>query len=241
MVPTRFVERRDVGILAAVAVGAGMIILFLLAGITVAVGNSVPTEYWAAAGSLSGALVGLLAPQPATRGSLTRLAARMSAAVPGGAGGGAGGGGAGGDGVPGSAPSGALAATAVGAMARGAPARGGGQAAPDVDLTEAAQVPYQVSPDEVAAYSAQTARVEAVTRAASTAPLYDLRIIGLLVVGVAAFGVGIWLALTVGNHSPATASDTAVQNAATALIALGSAAGGALVGVLSPTPGRSQP
>ena len=87
--------------MAVVAVGTGMIILFLLAGITVAVGNGVPTEYWAAAAALSGALVGLLAPQPATRGSLARLAARMSAAGPGGAGGGAGGGGARGVGAPG--------------------------------------------------------------------------------------------------------------------------------------------
>ncbi len=228
-------ENRDVGILAVVGIGAGMIILFLLAGITVAVGNSVPTEYWAAAATLSGALVGLLAPQPATRGSLTRMAARMSAAVPGGSVGAAGGGGAGTGGGP--APSEELMAAAIGASPRGGPPRGGG-AAPAVDITETAQTQYRPAPEQIPAYAAQTARVEAVTQAASTAPVYDLRVIGLILVGLAAFGVGVWLALTVGNHSPATASDTAVSNAATALIALGSAAGGALVGLLSPTPGR---
>lgn len=237
VVPKLSMDKRDVGIMAVTAVGAGMIILFLLAGITVAVGNSVPTEYWAAAGSLSGALVGLLAPQPATRGSLTRLAARMGAAVPGGAGGGAGGGGARGGGVPGSAPSEALAGAGVG---RGvSPGWGAAPAPTQVDITEAAQTSYQVPAEQIPAFAAQTTRVEAVTQAAASAPSYDLRVIGLLVLGVAAFAVGVWLALTVGDHSPATASDTAVANAATALIALGSAAGGALVGLLSPTPGRS--
>lgn len=70
---------------------------------------------------------------------------------------------------------------------------------------------------------------------------YDLRIVLLSVVGIAAFVVGIALALSVGEHvaSATTAYDTAVKNAADTLIALGAGAAGAVIGLLAPSPERS--
>ncbi len=70
---------RDIGLLAVGAVGAALIVLFAGAGVILAVGHVVPTEFWAAASSLSGALVGLLAPQPTTKGALTRRASQYHA------------------------------------------------------------------------------------------------------------------------------------------------------------------
>src|SRR5664279_5561770 len=70
---------RDIGLLAVGAVGAALIVLLAGAGVILAVGHVVPTEFWAAASSLSGALVGLLAPQPTTKGALTRRAGHYHA------------------------------------------------------------------------------------------------------------------------------------------------------------------
>lgn len=159
--------------LAVAAVGAALIVLFIGAGIILGVGHSIPTEFWAAASSLSGALVGLLSPQPATKGSLQRQATQLHT----------------------------LAATAP---------------------------PEQTS--------ALLARADAATTAAPTSSNYDLRVILLSAVGAIAFIVGIVLALNVGDHTAAatTAYDTAIKNAADTLIALGSGAAGAVVGLLAP-------
>lgn len=219
------------GLVGVASIGSAMIILFLLAGITVAVNHTVPTEYWAAAGALSGAMVGLFAPPPATRASLTRQAARLAAAGP--------------DRGPASptwASAEQRAPAAVGAAAGGF--AGPAPAPPVVDITEPAPAgPGSAGPGTAgmspAGYSARTERVEAITRMAATASSYDLRVIGLLAVGLGTLIAGIWLALTVGDHIPGTAYDTAVGNASTALIALGSAAGGALAGLLTPTPGQA--
>src|SRR5438105_5910899 len=73
------------GLLAVGAVGAALFVLFIGAGVILSVGHAVPTEFWAAASSLSGALVGLLAPQPATKGAIQRKANQyhaLAAAAP---------------------------------------------------------------------------------------------------------------------------------------------------------------
>ncbi|MEP7180496.1 MAG: hypothetical protein ABI775_15525 [Pseudonocardiales bacterium] len=63
----------------------------------------------------------------------------------------------------------------------------------------------------------------------------------LSVVGMAAFVVGIALALSVGKHiaSATTAYDRAVKNAGDTLIALGAGAAAAVIGLLAPSPARS--
>jgi hypothetical protein len=171
-------DTRNLAAFAVGAVGAALVVLFIGAGIILGVGHTVPTEYWAAASSLSGALVGLLAPQPATKGALQRQATQLHA----------------------------LAATAP--------------------------------------LDQQPALIERADRAMTAAPAsstYDLRVVLLSIVGVIAFTVGIALAFTVGDHTAAatTAYDTSVKNAADTLIALGSGAAGAVIGLLAPTPGHS--
>jgi hypothetical protein len=164
--------------LAVSAVGVALVVLFIGAGVILGVGHAVPTEYWAAASSLSGALVGLLAPQPATKGALQRQATQLHAF----------------------------------AMTAPAEQRAG--------LVERAD------------------RASAAVAASST---YDLRVVLLSIVGLAAFVGGIVLAFNVGDHTAAatTAYDTAIKNAADTLIALGSGAAGALIGLLAPTPGHT--
>ncbi|MCW2495660.1 hypothetical protein [Jatrophihabitans sp.] len=169
---------KNLSIHAVSAIGAALVVLFIGAGVILGVGHSVPTEFWAAASSLSGALVGLLAPQPATKGALQRQATQLHA----------------------------LAATA-----------------PDDQRT------------------AFTARAEQTSAAVTGSSTFDLRIVLLSVVGFAAFVTGIVLAFQVGDHVAAatTAYDTAIKNAADTLIALGSGAAGAVIGLLAPTPGAA--
>jgi hypothetical protein len=176
---------RDIGLLAVSAVGAALIVLFAGAGVILAVGHVVPTEFWAAASSLSGALVGLLAPQPATKGAMVRRAGQYHALA------------------------------AVAAAAEPADTKSASLTRVANDATKAAQDPNTKS--------------------------YDLRIVLLSVVGMAAFVVGIVLAFSVGRHiaSATTAYDTAVRNAADTLIALGSGAAGAVIGLLAPSPARN--
>ena len=70
---------KNIAGLAVGAVGAALVVLFIGAGVILGVGHTVPTEFWAAASSLSGALVGLLSPQPATKGALQRQATQLHA------------------------------------------------------------------------------------------------------------------------------------------------------------------
>ncbi|MDP9093422.1 MAG: hypothetical protein M3N95_10935 [Actinomycetota bacterium] len=175
-------NNRDVGWLVVCAVGAALIVLFAGAGVILAVGHSVPTEFWAAASSLSGALVGLLAPAPTTSGALRRRATQYHAMA------------------------------ALTAQDETAPA---GRSASLAAMGDAS------------ALAAQAPNIKP----------YDLRIVLLSAVGVIAFVIGIVLAFHVGNHVPSstTAYDSAVKNAADTLIALGSGAAGALIGLLAPT------
>ena len=68
---------KSLAYVALVGVSAALLVLFAGGGAALAAGATLPTEYWAAATSLSGALIGLLAPQPATKGTLQRRAAEL--------------------------------------------------------------------------------------------------------------------------------------------------------------------
>lgn len=164
------------GTVTVIAVGAALVVLYIGAGVTLAIGHVLPTEFWAAASSLSGALVGLLAPQPATKGALERHASQLNMSI--------------------------------------ANAPAANRTALAADATRA-----------------KAAADESTTR-------YDARVLGLAAVGVVAFGLGILFAFKVGHHtaSHTTAYDTAVKNVADTLIALGSGAAGALIGLLAPSP-----
>ena len=61
--------------LAILAVGAALIALFVAAGLMGAFGSGVPQELWASAGALSGALVGVLVPSPKTPATPSAAAA----------------------------------------------------------------------------------------------------------------------------------------------------------------------
>ncbi len=166
----------------ASAVGVALVVLFTGAGVILAVGATVTTEFWAAASALSGALVGILSPAPATKAAGQRQAAEQR-----------------------------------------------NQAA---DAAMSAH-PNGTDRSEVVAKLAQESQVQA-----DKAPP-DYRIAVLVIIGAAAFAVGVWLALKVGHYEIATQYDTELKNAADTLISLGSAAAGAILGVLAPTPSKA--
>lgn len=166
----------------ASAVGVALVVLFAGAGVILAVGATVTTEFWAAASALSGALVGILSPPPATKAAGQRQAAEQR--------------------------------------------------------TQAAEAAMSGHPNgtdrsEVVKKLAEESQVQA-----DKAPP-DYRIVVLVIIGAAAFAVGVWLALMVGHHEIATQYDTELKNAADTLISLGSAAAGAILGVLAPTPSKT--
>ncbi|HEV7161857.1 MAG TPA: hypothetical protein VGN25_01245 [Solirubrobacteraceae bacterium] len=266
-----------------IAVGTALVVLFAGACVILAVGRSVPTELWAAAGSLSGALVGILAPPP-SQTTLSAVAATQAAAET-------------------AHESAVTAAKGVAAKQESEPAREAAERAvkaaeaqTPVDAMKLSASPVRLpsrelataafarvyakhrgaaeharaladeaagqSSDragsevrveeanatrdvlEAAAKGAQTAEGQAVkagVEAGAAAPHVrlegvDKRVLVLLLVGAIAFIAGIVLALQVG-HDAAKESfedDVALKNAATTLIALGSSAGGALVGLLAP-------
>ena len=175
---------RSLAQLALVGVSAALLVLFAGGGAALAAGNTLPTEFWAAATSLSGALIGLLAPQPATKGTLQRRAAELDRQV----------------------------------------------ASATADTTV---------PEERRRALAAAAHASSQAAADPTTKTYDLRIVLLSFVGVLGFLIGTVLAFQVGNGATATAYDTAVKNAADTLIALGSGAAGAVVGMLAPAPSSS--
>ncbi len=263
-----------------VAVGTALVVLFAGACVILAVGRTVPTELWAAAGSLSGALVGILAPPP-SQVTLGAVATTQAAATT-------------------AHESAVNAAKEVASTQQSAPAREAAQRAvkaaeaqAPVDATRLSMGPVRMAPRELAmaavaatyashrvaaerargladvlkqqdaanparveeanatsdvleaaAKGAQTAEGEAVKAgvdAGAAAPHatlegVDKRVLVLLFVGAIAFIAGIVLALQVGHDAAKEAfeDDAALKNAATTLIALGSSAGGALVGLLAP-------
>jgi hypothetical protein len=66
---------------AIAAIGAALVALFVAAAATGAAGNTIPTQLWAAAGALSGALVGVLVPPPGTNSAAAAGASVINAAA----------------------------------------------------------------------------------------------------------------------------------------------------------------
>jgi hypothetical protein len=76
----QMVSTRGSNAVVVIAVGTALVVLLAGASVILAVGRTVPTELWAAAGSLSGALVGILAPPP-SQVTLGAVAATQAAAM----------------------------------------------------------------------------------------------------------------------------------------------------------------
>ena len=262
---------RSPSTVVVVAVGSALVVLLAGACVVLAVGHPVPTELWAAAGALSGALVGILAPPPPAKtaaelatietasGEITRSAmAHATAAAA--------------EEVkdsPGArAAEAAVARVEAPAVTGLAGLRSSRSAASLPDLARAAAnaaitahdardddpSTSSMSPEEAAAAtrvfaaaaqgadqaraSAEATAIKAGTAAPSTPLGLDPRITVLAVICVLAFVAGVWLSLEVGHDKAAEAfeNDSAIRNAGTALIALGSSAAGAIVGLLAPQP-----
>ncbi len=73
-------QTKDPTTLVIVAVGSALVVLFAGASIVLANGNQVPTELWAAAGALSGALVAMLVPPGGPAAAMSQAAAREAGA-----------------------------------------------------------------------------------------------------------------------------------------------------------------
>jgi hypothetical protein len=243
-------------------VASALVVLFAGASVILAVGHAVPTEMWAAASALSGAFVGILVPskpaeaagravadagatsagaaaaktaaaaQPAAMAvevqAAQRIAFEATSAV--------------------DLRERANEALCAMNQAAGA-AENAGEAEQEI-LPKA--VTKAIARHAVLAAAADAAERtdEAVTAAVGvTRPptsflgiriktTLDLKAVLLLIVFVVALGIGILLAFHAGDHTEATAtvSDIALKNASGTLIALASAAGGALVGLAAPSP-----
>ncbi len=241
--------------LAIMAVGTALVALFAAAGLIGAFGNGIPQELWAAAGALSGALVGVLVPAPklpTTQAATNGAAAVHRAAV-------------------------AAATTAVQNVAAGEKAAA--NEALNAVKARAAQPPASgraraVVADAVAQHTnaltadlgpahevTQAAAAAAVTTGNSVRPnrtegvswVFKLSAEAVKPVSLA---IITYVALKVGIHmsdgairypnchvfsagaptAQAAPCAAALFQAATSLIALGSASGGALIGLFAPSP-----
>ena len=233
--------------IAIVGVGSALVALFVGVGVILSLGHAVPTTLWSAASALSGALVGILVPPPtskSTKVQLRRQAASLQRLT--------------------QAPNlngGDLevAHRAIELAALIAPS-----SMLTTKSRELKTVIDQTAPSDSEKATAVAGASEAVATASQGAdavsPL-DVRVIALAAVGAVAFVVGILLTFKVGGGTTAsdvfsrfpslsgsqlqtlvkaastpTVNDASVKGAADALVALGSAAGGALVGLLAPSP-----
>ncbi len=228
-----------------VGVASSLVVLFAGASVILATGHSVPTELWAAASALSGALVGILAPTKRADGGAAATAgteAGETAAAT----------------VAATQPAGvADAAKAAQETVKQAqtPSDMKEAAMRAVGVAEAMQAAVEAKPedaDAAAALADATAQVAilsaaagAATGAAEQAPPdpttflkipvkapVDFRIVVQVVVFLGTLGAGIYLAFHTGHEvaSAISVRDETVKNVSGTLIALASAAGGALVG-----------
>lgn len=225
-----------------VGVASSLVVLFAGASVILATGHSVPTELWAAASALSGALVGILV--PAKRGDAGAAAAKAGTEA-------------------GEKAAATVAATQPVAVADAAEAAQEAveQARTPSDVrkaamravraAEATQAVVEAKPDDAdaaAAHADATAQV-AILRAAAgaaeqalTAPTtflkipvkapVDFKIVVQVAVFLGTLGAGIYLAFHTGHEAASAISvrDETVKNVSGTLIALAAAAGGALVG-----------
>lgn len=228
-----------------VGVASSLVVLFAGASVILATGHSVPTELWAAASALSGALVGIL--MPAKRADAGAAAAKAGTEA-------------------GEAAAATVAATQPAAVADAAnaakeaveqartPSDVQEAAMRAVSMAEATQAVAEAKPDDAdaaAAHAAATAQVAILSAAAAAAgaakqaptepttflkiPVkapVDFKIVVQVAVFLGTLGAGIYLAFHTGHEvaSAISVRDEAVKNVSGTLIALASAAGGALVG-----------
>lgn len=227
-------------------VASSLVVLFAGASVILATGHSVPTELWAAASALSGALVGILV--PAKRADAGAAAAKAGTEA-------------------GEAAAATVAATQPAAVADAAKAAQEAveQARTPSDVQEAAmravgvaeatQAVVEAKPEDAdvaAAHAAATAQVAILSAAAAAAagaaeqappepttflkiPVkapVDFKIVVQVAVFLGTLGAGIYLAFHTGHEvaSAISVRDETVKNVSGTLIALASAAGGALVG-----------
>jgi hypothetical protein len=242
------VADRNVG-LAIAGVSIALVALFISAGVILSLGHTVPTTLWSAASALSGALIGILIPPPTTisknkKAQLQHQATSLKTLT---------------DKPTIDDEDLAAAHQAIELANYIAPSSAlTGTAQTLKNVIDAGHPTVDQKKNVVASAS------KAVSSASNGADAqnWDLRVIVLAVVAAAAFGLGIWLTFKVGGSTTATdvftnatkkLSDTEVQDtikaattptvhdtswkgAADALVALGSAAGGALLGLLTPSP-----
>ena len=228
--------------LVVLGAATALVVLFIGASVILAVGHSVPTELWAAASGLSGALVGILAPNSkdaavnAAASEAGHAAAKRAAAEQ-------------------PAPVASSARTAL-LMVDAAPTVVRLRVAADqasAEADEAAKAAESAPPQDqesrghakdkalakhavlrAAANAAQDAQDSAKDAMKST----TYKVVIAFVVLLLTLGLGIWLTFELGEHQTkvATIRDTAMKDLSGALIALAAAAGGALVGFAAPAP-----
>lgn len=245
--------------LVVVSVGSALVVLFAGACTILAVGHGVPTELWAAASALSGALVGILVPAPGSHAAAAALtvakhrAAATTAAR-----------------ERGNAESlvreanqalrGAKTAELAAAAAEAAANAADPAATHDAETTMLARAAKEDhTRTRAARQSLETEIAQAELKQKEASDRYDALVAAGTTLGdsgaaaaadtAAKFRLGlvfwmfaitlaggIFVATQVGGTAPPTGHDAALKDLADTLIALASAAGGALVGALSPTP-----
>jgi hypothetical protein len=216
--------------LVILGVAAALIVLFTGAAVILAVGHTVPTEYWAAASGLSGALVGILAPSPkerakdaAARRAGHAAAAKAAAEQP---------------------PHVADTTQATLLLVETAPTVLLLRSEAERASKEAEGAAEQYQEEHAhARHTVLKAAADAVDRAqdvAASAKEWEFKMLLALAVLIAALALGIVFTLELGEHpgKAITVRDTALKDLSGALIALATAAGGALVGFTAPAPSQ---
>lgn len=194
--------------------GGALVVFFAGATAAIAAGHTPPTELWAAGGAVSGGLLGLLAPSPITSATQSATAQEHAAAAQ--------------QHEAAAAQHEALAQQQAGAPA-GAPGVAPGAAAASVQ--EAAQ-----SHKDAAAEHTAAANAEAQKTKAPRMPAWLLGAVFLILLALScllASGHGITLAAA---HSEQLKKP--FEGLTNSVIALTSAAGSALVGMLAPSPSQ---
>lgn len=252
----------DRSVWAIGAIGAALVALFIAAGVTGAAGNGIPTELWAAGGALGGALVGVLVPPPvasrhaaagaavintaAVNAALSRATDIAAAATA-----------SGNDGDRSQTLEAQEALSAVLAASQTPVAKRSATAAISEAIQSHQTLAQGMSNDSVQAAAAQAASAAA-PAAAAAANARDIlgtaldggKIIVPALIALLAFYIGIRMSdgsvhfsgcpvtqiLKTGQTEPPCAG--ALFQTARAMVTLGAAAAGGLVGLFAPTPSK---
>src|SRR5579875_1112958 len=200
------IDEKNTAALAVVGVAGALVVSLAGAGAAFASGNSLPTAYWSAASSLSGALVGILVPSPSQRPAkkaLTSVTSQLHDL-------------AGGAGTSTAVDQKATMDKAAGLVNLAqsltvnthlGTSRNLQQSAQKLnDLAQKAQSqPASASAEQKDALSTAAAALDAHSNRFQQ---FDWRVAGLFIVGLGAFVAAIWLELKVGRTSyTATTAD----------------------------------